>query len=128
MTEASNSNKGGSGLWDLDNDGDLDAVRTENGITQIFRNDGPSIWTALGGGVFPGLPQPPNSNSSTSGNRIDALVGGDVDNGGDIDVLLVGTSRSYPYINQLNSPTPAPGVIGSGAPMSFPVDGETFNT
>jgi len=128
LAQASNSNKGGNGLWDLDNDGDLDAVWTENGFTQIFRNDGPGIWTTLGTGVFPGLPQPPNPNNSTSGNRIDALAGGDIDNDGDIDVLLVGTNRSYLYINQLNSPTPAPGVIGSGAAMTFALDSQTFNT
>ncbi|WP_273567702.1 FG-GAP-like repeat-containing protein [Maribacter halichondriae] len=128
LAQASNSNKGGNGLWDLDNDGDLDAVWTENGFTQIFRNDGPGIWTPLGAGVFPGLPQPSNANNSTSGNRIDALAGGDIDNDGDIDVLLVGTNRSYLYINQLNSPTPAPGVIGSGVPMGFTLDSQTFNT
>ena len=127
LAQASNSNKGGNGLWDLDNDGDLDAVWTENGFTQIFRNDGPGIWTPLGVGVFPGLPQPPNANNSSSSNRIDALAGGDIDNDGDIDVLLVGSNRSYLYINQLNSPTPTPGVIGSGAAMSFALDPQTFN-
>ena len=67
---------------------------------------------------FPGL----------ASNRIDALTGGDIDNDGDIDILLVGTSRSYLYINQLNSPTPAPGVIGSGTAMTFSLDPETFNS
>jgi len=43
LAQADNDNKGGNGLWDLDNDGDLDAVWTENGFTQIFRNDGPGI-------------------------------------------------------------------------------------
>ncbi len=128
LAQASNSNKGGNGLWDLDNDGDLDAVWTENGFTQIFRNDGPGIWTPLGAGTFPLLPQPPNANNSTSGDRIDALAGGDIDNDGDIDILFVGTSRSYLFINQLNSPTPAPGVIGSGAAMTFTLDLQTFNT
>lgn len=128
LAQAANGNKGGNGLWDLDNDGDLDAVWTENGLTQIFRNDGPGIWTALGATVFPGLPQPSNTNNASSSNDIDALAGGDIDNDGDIDILLVGDSRSYLYINQLNSPTPAPGVIGSGSAMTFSLDSETFNT
>ncbi|SFR31631.1 Repeat domain-containing protein [Robiginitalea myxolifaciens] len=127
LAQARNNNKGGNGLWDLDNDGDLDAVWTENDITQIFRNDGPGVWTAMGAGVFPGLPQPSNANSNSSA-RIDALAGGDIDNDGDIDILLVGNNRSYLYINQLNSPTPAPGVVGSGSPMTFTLDSETFNS
>ena len=86
LAQAANGNKGGNGLWDLDNDGDLDAVWTENGLTQIFRNDGPGIWTALGAGVFPGLPQPSNTDSGSSSNDIDALAGGDIDNDGDIDI------------------------------------------
>ncbi|WP_343488484.1 FG-GAP-like repeat-containing protein [Allomuricauda sp. d1] len=135
LAQAANGNKGANGLWDLDNDGDLDAVWTENGLTQIFRNDGPGVWTPLGGGVFPGLPQPSNTDSGSSSNPIDALAGGDIDNDGDIDILLVGdapgsgsNNRSYLYINQLNSPTPAPGMVGSGAAMSFSLDAETFNT
>lgn len=106
LAQAENANKGGNGLWDLDNDGDLDAVWTENGFTQIFRNDG-GTWTPLGGGVFPGLPQPSNNSNTTSSAGIDALAGGDIDNDGDIDIILVGDNRSYLYINQLNSPTPA---------------------
>lgn len=128
LAQADNGNKGANGLWDLDNDGDLDAVWTENGLTQIFRNDGAGVWTALGASVFPGLPQPANLDQGSSSNDIDALAGGDIDNDGDIDVLLVGDSRSYLYINQLNSPTPAPGTIGSGAPMTFSLDAQTFNT
>ena len=128
LSQAYNSNKGANGLWDLDNDGDLDAVWTENGLTQIFRNDGPGVWVALGAASFPSLPQPSNTDSGTSSAGIDALAGGDIDNDGDIDVLLVGDSRSYLYINQLNSPTPAPGVIGSGSAMSFTLDSQTFNS
>lgn len=128
LAQAHNSNKGGNGLWDLDNDGDLDAVWTENDITQIFRNDGPGIWTAMGASVFPGLPQPPNTNGSNSIAFIEALAGGDIDNDGDIDIILVGDNRSYLYINQLNSPTPAPGTVGSGSAMSFSLDTQTFNS
>ncbi|MET2986685.1 FG-GAP-like repeat-containing protein [Aureibaculum conchae] len=135
LGEASNDNKGANGLWDLDNDGDLDAVWTENGLTQIYRNDGPGIWTALGAAVFPGLPQPADINFSTPGVAddrstavIDALAGGDIDNDGDIDIILVGNSRSYLFINQLNSPTPAPGTVGSGAAMTFSLDAQTFNS
>ncbi|MEL6918002.1 MAG: VCBS repeat-containing protein, partial [Bacteroidota bacterium] len=128
LAQAANGNKGGNGLWDLDNDGDLDAVWTENGLNQIFRNDGPGVWTALGSTTFPGLPQPSNTDNGSSSNDIDALAGGDIDNDGDIDILFVGDSRSYLFINQLNSPTPAPGVVGSGTPMTFTLDAETFNT
>ncbi|WP_289061948.1 FG-GAP-like repeat-containing protein [uncultured Zobellia sp.] len=127
LGQAENSNKGGNGLWDLDNDGDLDAVWTENGLTQIHRNDGGGVFTPLGAAVFPGLPQPGNVNNGSSGARIDALSGGDIDNDGDIDIILVGNSRSYLYINQLNSPTPAPGAIGTGAAMSFTLDSQQFN-
>ncbi|MEP3207750.1 MAG: FG-GAP-like repeat-containing protein [Maribacter sp.] len=128
LAQAENGNKGGNGLWDLDNDGDLDAVWTENGLNQIFRNDGAGVWTALGAATFPGLPQPSNTDSGSSSNDIDALAGGDIDNDGDIDILFVGDSRSYLYINQLNSPTPAPGVVGSGTALTFTLDAETFNT
>lgn len=128
LAQAHNSNKGGNGLWDLDNDGDLDAVWTENDVTQIFRNDGPGIWVSLGATVFPGLPQSANSTGANSSAAIEALAGGDIDNDGDIDIILVGDSRSYLFINQLNSPTPAPGVIGSGAAMSFTLDAQTFNS
>lgn len=128
LGQAANNNKGGNGLWDLDNDGDLDAVWTENGLTQIHRNDGGGVFTPLGAASFPGLPQPGNVNNGSSGARIDALSGGDIDNDGDIDIILVGNSRSYLYINQLNSPTPAPGVIGSGAAMNFALDAEQFNS
>ncbi len=127
LAQANNSNKGGNGLWDLDNDGDLDAVWTENGWTQIYRNDA-GTWTPLGASVFPGLPQPGNPNNASSSARIDALAGGDIDNDGDIDIILVGNNRSYLYINQLNSPTPAPGVVGSGSPMTFALDAQTFNS
>ncbi|NNK28955.1 MAG: hypothetical protein HKP06_12030, partial [Flavobacteriaceae bacterium] len=128
LGQTENSNKGANGLWDLDNDGDMDAVWTENGQTQIFRNDGPGIWTPLPGTTsFPGLPQAANLDIGTSSAGIDALAGGDIDNDGDIDILFVGDNRSYLFINQLNSPTPAPGVIGSGAAMSFILDAQSFN-
>lgn len=127
LAQAANANKGANGLFDLDNDGDLDAVWTENGLTQIFRNDGPGVWSPLGATTFPGLPQPSNIDNGSSGNDIDALAGGDIDNDGDIDILFVGDNRSYLFINQLNSPTPAPGVIGSGSAMSFTLDAQQFN-
>lgn len=89
LAEADNNNKGAVALYDFDNDGDFDAYWTENGINQIFRNDGGGTWTALGAAT--GIP--------TGANGIDEVSCGDIDNDGDIDILLVGDSRSYLYYN-----------------------------
>ena len=110
LGQASNSNKGAVALYDFDNDGDFDAYWTENGLNQLFRNDGPGIWTPLGSAT--GIP---TSFSTT----IDEVSCGDLDNDGDIDLLLVGGNRSYLYYNQLNSPT---GGVGAGSAMNFVLD------
>jgi len=129
IAQASNGNKGGNGLWDIDNDGDLDAVWTESGLNQIFRNDGTTggvtTWSPLPTSIFPGLPQPSNQNGATSSAGIDAVVGGDIDNDGDIDILFVGDNRSYLFINLINDP-----VLGAniGSPMTFSLSSQTFNS
>lgn len=108
LAEAQNYNKGAVALYDFDNDGDFDAYWTENGDNQIFRNDGAGVWTPLG-----------TSTGISNFNGIDDVACGDIDNDGDIDIVLVGQNRSYLYINNLNSPT---GGVGAGSPMSFSFD------
>lgn len=110
LAEAGNSNKGAVALYDFDNDGDFDAFWTENGANQIFRNDGPGVWTPLG--TLSGIP----ISFSTS---IDEVSCGDIDNDGDVDILLVGDDRSFMYINNLNSPA---GGVAAGSPMNFSLD------
>ncbi len=116
LAQADNSNKGAVALYDFDNDGDFDAFWTENGDNQIYRNDGSGVWTALG--ITTGIPL----SYSTS---IDEVACGDLDNDGDIDILLVGDNRSYLYYNQLNDPV---GGVGTGTANSFVLDvNQSFN-
>ena len=117
LAEADNGNKGAVALYDFDNDGDFDGFWTENGLSQIFRNDGAGTWTALG--TLTGIP----TSHST---RIDEVSCGDIDNDGDIDILLVGNNRSFLYYNQLNSPT---GGVNTGLAMDFVLDAsQAFNS
>ena len=117
LAEAFNYNKGAVALYDFDNDGDFDAFWTENGDNQIFRNDGAGVWTPLGAAT--GIPIAPSSN-------VNEVACGDIDNDGDIDILLVATNKSYLYINNLNSPT---GGVNAGSPMNFTFDNSnSFNT
>lgn len=117
LAQASNGNKGAVALYDFDNDGDFDAFWTENDHNQIFRNDGAGIWTPLGLGGTTGIP-----TSFSTG--IDEVACGDIDNDGDVDILLVGDNRSFLYINNINSPT---GGVNSGTAMTFSLDSEQFN-
>jgi len=104
IDQALNSNKGAVAFYDFDNDGDFDLFWTENGNNQIHRNNGDGTWTALGAGT--GIP------INFSG-QIEGLACGDVDNDGDIDIFLTGSSTSKLYYNQ-------------GA-MTFVDSGLTFN-
>ncbi len=72
LSQAENSNKGANGLWDLDNDGDLDAVWTENGLTQILET---MVGLGTIGAQASFIPQPSNT-IWTSSAGIDALAGG----------------------------------------------------
>ena len=110
LAQAENNNKGAVNLYDYDNDGDFDAFWTEEGDNQIFRNDN-GVWIPLGAST--GIPV------LHPGNSIDEVVSGDIDNDGDIDILLVGDSISQFYINQLNDP-----ILGRnvGTPMNFVLD------
>lgn len=117
IAQAANGNKGAVALYDFDNDGDFDAFWTENDDNQIFRNDGPGVWTALGSAT--GIPVVPSTD-------IDEVACGDIDNDGDVDILLVGDNRSYLYINQINDPTLG---VGVGTAMTFVLDGvQSFNS
>jgi hypothetical protein len=104
IDQALNSNKGAVAFYDFDNDGDFDLFWTENGNNQIHRNNGDGTWTALGAST--GIP------INFSG-QIEGLACGDVDNDGDIDIFLTGSSTSKLYYNQ-------------GA-MTFVDSGLTFN-
>ncbi|MFK7946454.1 MAG: FG-GAP repeat domain-containing protein [Saprospiraceae bacterium] len=119
LAQASNNNKGSVALYDFDNDGDFDAFWTTEGDNQIFRNDGPGTWTPLGSGGTTGIPV----SFST---EIDEVACGDIDNDGDVDILLVGDNRSFLYINNLNSPS---GGVGTGTAMTFTLDAvQSFNS
>ncbi len=111
IADANNSNKGAVALYDFDNDGDFDAFWTENDANQIFRNDGPGVWTPLGASGTTGIPI-----TFPSSDNIDEVSCGDLDNDGDIDILLVGDKESYLYINQINDPVFGKNV---GSPMTF---------
>ena len=81
----------GVAFGDLDNDGDFDLFWTEINVNQIHRNNGNGTWTAMGGGT--GIPTNPQGN-------IRGVAFGDVDNDGDLDIFLSGSSSSKLYINQ----------------------------
>ncbi|MBT8222958.1 MAG: VCBS repeat-containing protein, partial [Eudoraea sp.] len=104
IDQALNSNKGAVAFYDFDNDGDFDLFWTENGNNQIHRNNGDGTWTPLGAGT--GIPV-------NFAGQIEGLACGDVDNDGDIDIFLTGSSTSKLYYNQ--------------GGMTFVDSGSTFN-
>ncbi|MDC6351869.1 FG-GAP-like repeat-containing protein [Zeaxanthinibacter sp. PT1] len=109
IDQADNGNKGSVAFYDFDNDGDFDLFWTENGSNQIHRNNGDGTWTPLGAAT--GIPL------SFAG-QIEGLACGDVDNDGDIDIFLTGSSTTKLFLNQINN---------GGGPMSFMDSGQAFN-
>jgi hypothetical protein len=73
----------GSAAWgDYDNDGDLDILITGEGnvsqVSEVYRNDGTSGFAAISAGLEPV--------------EFSSAVWGDVDNDGDLDILLAGAA------------------------------------
>ena len=111
IAQAANVSKGSNAIYDFDNDGDFDVFWTENGPNQIFRNDH-GTWVPLGASGVTGIP-------TTLPSKITEAAGGDVDNDGDIDLMLVGHGGTHLYINQLNDPIRG---VDVGQPMTFVED------
>lgn len=109
LAQPNNSNKGAVAMYDFDNDGDFDAFWTDDQDNKLFRNDGAGVWTSLGS----------STNIPTSDRGIDEVVCGDIDNDGDIDILLLKNSGSELWINQINSPG---GGVNTGTAMTFSED------
>jgi hypothetical protein len=92
---ASNSNKGAVAWGDLDSDGDLDLVWTDAGTNQIWRNDNGTFTATSEPGASAGI------DLSTA--TIDGVTIADIDNDGDLDILLTGSNSSSIHISNRKS-------------------------
>jgi hypothetical protein len=94
---APNDNKGGVALCDFDDDGDLDMFWSDGGAgtgaaNQVFENDGQGSFTPTGvPATLPAMPE------------IDGVACGDVDNDGDLDILLTDVAGGLLYINDTSA-------------------------
>ena len=118
IDQSANGDKGAVAFSDLDNDGDFDMYWTDNGVNQVHRNNGDGTWTGMGAAT--GIP------TSFPG-QMEGLAMGDVDNDGDIDIFLTGSSTSRLYLNQINNGGGALSFVDSGLTFSdAPGEGATF--
>ncbi len=103
---ASNGNKGGVAMCDLDDDGDLDVFWTDAGTNQIWEQTAPGVFAARG--VPAGI--------NTTGGGVDGVACGDVDNDGDLDLLLGGGADDQLFRNDggFSFTDISPASFGSG--------------
>lgn len=97
---APNRRKGGVGLCDVDNDGDLDMFYTDGGGDWSGNDREPNtlfLWD------FDSADFVPSDAVPTDGlTRIDGVACGDVDNDGDLDLFLTDSDEDHLFINQLD--------------------------
>ncbi|QED27430.1 hypothetical protein FRD01_09295 [Microvenator marinus] len=93
-SDASNSNKGGVTICDVNNDGRFDIIWTDNGTNQI--------WLQRSNGSFSPTGEPGASAGVAMTNMNDVLCG-DVDHDGRQDLFWIGEAGSELYLNKSSS-------------------------
>ena len=114
--DSDNTHKGGASFCDLDGDGDLDLLRTDFGGNVILRNDGAAGFADI---TPPSLRQ----DMEPGVNRADDIGCLDVDNDGDLDVLLSTNQGGHRLL--LNQPGPEPGSQALVLQSELPFDART---